>query len=385
MIDDVGNYAYIFPTASLARKAAWQNIDTNGFKLLDHIPKPLISRKQDQQMFIELKNGSTLTFFGSDKQVSVGTNFKGIVLSEFALQDPEAYFYLRPVLLENKGFLIVASTPRGHNHYFDMWKMAQNNPEWFSQKLTYKECGVFTDKEIERERAEGMSDEMINSEYMCSFENSVEGCFFIKQMDTARLDERMGFVPWDPNCRVYTAWDLGMLDSTAIIFFQLIGNEIHVIDCFESSGEGLAYYAKILHSKPYIYDTHFAPHDINVRELGLGMSRIDTARSLGINFTALPTLKMSLDDGIDIARSIIRRCWFDAIKCKPLITALENYHREWDDKYKVFKSRPIHDKHSHYADAFRYAAIGIKQMGVVGSGYTDEDAQRMYKRYNPLF
>jgi len=384
MIHQVGNYAYIFPTASLARKAAWQNIDSAGNRFLDRIPERLITRKLDNSMYIELYNGSSISFFGSDKQISVGTNYKGIVFSEFALQNPETYLYLRPVINENKGFMIFATTPRGKNHFYDLWRMAQNNPEWYTYKLTWKEAGVFTEDDIQRERDAGMSEEMIDSEYNCEFAG-LEGSYYIRYLDQMRLSGRIGFVPHDPTAKVHTSWDLGYGDSTAICFFQMIGNEVHMIDYYENHSYDFAHYAQIVHSKPYIYDKHFAPHDIENHHLSTGVTTKAVAAQLGINFSVLPTLKMRLEDGIETARGFFTRLWINETTCGRLIKCLENYRKEFDNKYNVFKERPVHDWASDCADSYRYAAIGIKHYLQFGGGVSDDEADAMFHKYNPSF
>lgn len=374
MIEDVGNYGYVFPTSALAREAAWQNIDKDGFRLLDHIPKQLIKRKVDNMMFIELTNGSTLKFFGSDRQISVGTAYKGLVFSEFALQDPNAYMYLRPVVLENKGFIIIVTTPRGKNHFYDLWENAKSNKAWFTQKLTWKDTGVFTKEQIQEERDAGMSDELIRSEYEVDFTGLI-GSYYIKLVDKMRLEGRIGKVPYDPTTKVYTSWDLGIGDSTAIIYFQIVGQEVRIIDCYESCGEGLTHYANVLAKKDYLYHTHYAPHDIEVRELGTGISRKDVAYNLGIDFDVLPTLSIKVEDGIELARGIFPRLWIDEQRCSRLVKALENYRKEFDDKHGVYRDKPLHDLWSHMADSFRYMAIAIKGM----TNYGSEDALEKHR------
>jgi phage terminase large subunit len=374
MIQEVGNYGYVFPTGSLAREAAWQNIDKQGFHLLDHIPKELIRRKVDNQMYLELVNGSTLKFFGSDRQISVGTAYKGLVFSEFALQNPEAYFYLRPVLLENNGFLIIASTPRGKNHFYDLWEMAKNNNVWFTQKLTWKQTGVFKQEDIDQEKLAGMSEEMIRSEYEVDFTGLI-GSYYIRYVDQMRIDHRIGKVPYDSTARVSTSWDIGIGDSTAILFFQVIGNEVHIIDCYETNGEALSHYANILDKKGYLYENHYAPHDIENRELTTGLSRKDVAANLGVRFSVLPTLKIRLEDGIEITRGTFSRIWIDESKCSKLIKALENYRKEFDEKNNVYKERPVHDQYSHLADSFRYMCMAVKNYSV--NRMTPEKIQEM--------
>lgn len=374
MLRRVGNYAYIFPTASLARKAAWQNIDADGFKLLDHIPNQLIAKKQDQQMHIELINGSTVTFFGSDRQVSVGTNYVGIVFSEFALQDPTAWNLLRPVLRQNKGWAIINSTPRGRNHFHDLWLMAQKNEEWYCSLISANDTDVFSADDIKAERDSGMSEEMIQQEFFVSFNRGIEGSYYGKLIDIARKDGRIGRV-YPQDVITHAAFDLGMNDSTVIWVWQMVNNEIHFIDYYEMNGEPISHYVKWLKDKPYIWGDIWVPHDAQVRELGTGKSRIETFQNLGIDPRVVPNI--GLLDGIEVVRQTLPRCWFDEYNCQKGIESLECYHREWDQKNEVYKDRPVHDKYSHAADSARYASLAITQ-AVQGS---DVDISALNRKY----
>lgn len=274
---------------------------------------------------------------------------------------PRAYQYIRPILAANDGWALFITTPRGKNHAYEMYQIAQNSSNWFSMKLTLDDTQHIPMKEIERERAEGiMSEDLIQQEYYTSFDMGVEGAYYAKYMDKMRVDGRIGNVPWEPSFQVNTAWDLGVRDSTTIIFWQAIGITIRIIDCYENSKEGLDHYAKVLESKPYVYNRHIAPHDIAVRELGSGMTRIEKARQLGIRFTVADNI--SIVDGIEAVRSTLNRIWIDQSKCVPLIKALENYRQEYDVKNRVYKSQPLHNFASHFADSMRYLCVTLPKM-----------------------
>lgn len=188
------------------------------------------------------------------------------------------------------------------------------------------------------------------------------GSYYGKVLQAAKDAGRIATVPADPALLVHTAWDLGVGDSTAIWFFQFhrVGpvGEFRFIDFYEASGEGLAHYAGVLASKGYNYGKHIAPHDINVRELGSGKSRIETAEGFGIRFDVCPNIPV--DDGIEAARQCISSAWFDQTKCGPGLDSLWSYQKEWDDHHGVYRTKPLHDWTSHAADAFRYAAVGFK-------------------------
>jgi hypothetical protein len=192
----------------------------------------------------------------------------------------------------------------------------------------------------------------------------VPGAIFGKECHAALEEGRIGRVPYDRGYKVDTFWDLGVGDSTAIWFVQSIGRAVHVIDCYESRGEGLPHYCKILNAKEYLYGVHYAPHDIEVRELGTGKSRREIAWDLGLNFRVVP--KLPLEDGIHAAQMVFGRCWFDAEKCKSGLDALRQYHRGYNEKNRAFRNTPVHDWSSHFADAFRYMSIGLRETRALG-------------------
>lgn len=366
MFERVGTYYYLLPTYAQAKKIIWDGIDGSGVKFLDHFPAEIIKSVNNTDMKIELVNGSVFQLIGTDKIDSImGTNPVGCVFSEYSLQNPQAWDLIRPILRENGGWAVFNYTPRGKNHGYDLYQMARNNPEWFCQILTIrdtqKEDGspIISEVDIESERAEGMDEDLIQQEYYCSFTAAVTGAYYAKQIQQAEDDGRICRVPYDPKITVDTWWDLGVGDATVIWFTQTVGKEIHVIDYYENNGEGLPHYAKYLQSLPYVYGTHNAPHDIEARELGTGKSRLETARTLGIDFKVVANL--GVDDGIEAVRGILSRCWFDVDKCKRGLHALREYRKEYDEKKKVFKSYPCHDWSSHTADGFRYFAVGYRE------------------------
>lgn len=191
-----------------------------------------------------------------------------------------------------------------------------------------------------------------------AFKASIQGAYFTKQLTEARKDGRICSVPWHQDLLVDTWWDLGINDQTAIWFTQVVGRERHVIDYVEATGEGFGYYKDLLDGREYRYGTHNAPHDISVRELSTGISRLESARKLGIDFTVIPRCKAKMDS-IDAARNIFPQCWFDEAKCDLGLQRLENYRKQWDERLGCFKREPLHDENSNGADAFQGLAMGI--------------------------
>lgn len=380
-----GIYYYIFPTFAQGRKVLWDGMNNDGFKFIDYIPKGLIKNINNQEMKVRLINGSLIQIVGSDNYDSImGTNPTGCIFSEYALQNPNAWQYTRPILDANGGWAIFVFTPRGSNHAKDLYDMAMSNPDWFCQKLTLNDTKLAVD--LAKIRAEGTSEDMIQQEWYCSFTLGIQGSYYAKYLEDCKQAGRIGNVPYDKHMRVCTSWDLGYGDSTAIIFWQVCGQEIHVVDHYENHGKELAHYAGVLKDKPFIYDRHFAPHDIDRHELSMGLSPREVGADLGLNFTVLPTLKMSLEAGIEAARSIFPRIWIDEKNCKKLIISLENYRCEFDEDKQFYRPKPVHDKHSHSADAFRYLAIAIRAYMDGGSrGPSDSDYQKMEDYFRPRF
>lgn len=380
----VGAYYYFYPTYSQGKKALWEGIGKDGMRYIEHFPSELIEGKpNDTEMKIWYKNGSLFQIIGvEDIDRVVGTNPRGCVFSEYSLQNPKAWEYIRPILRENGGWAIFNYTPRGKNHGFDLYETALQNPKWFVQKLTIDDTHVLTDADIQEERDAGMTEDMIQQEFYCSFTAAIMGSYYYQQYDEAEKAGRFGNVPYEPELPVYTVWDLGISDAMAIGFYQVFGKEVRKIDYVEKSGEGLPYFAKLLQDKGYVYGKHFAPHDIKVRELGSGKSRLEVAKGLGIKFEVVKDI--GIQDGIDAGRALFKRLWVDKEKCKEWLRLIPQYTKEWDEDNKIFKNNPLHDWTSHGADEYRYASIAVNEMtpeNSVATTFYPQSAQPL--GYNP--
>ena len=191
-----------------------------------------------------------------------------------------------------------------------------------------------------------------------------DGAIYKSEFEQIKRENRICKVPHDPNLQVYTSWDLGILDPTAIWFYQIYGKEVRVIDHYEANNEPLAHYARILDEKAqqfgYRYEKHFAPHDIAARDLSSGVSREQTMATLG--YRMAKGARLGVEDRIEASRQFLKNCWFDAEKCKHGIRALQNYRREFNDKLDQFKATPVHDWASHSSDAFGEGALNINKM-----------------------
>lgn len=368
MTQRIGLYWHLAPTYKQGRKIVWDGFTTPGRKFLDHFPKGLIKGVRQDLMKVELVNGSIYQVVGTDDIDSlVGSNPVGIIVSEYSLQNPGAWELLSPILAENGGWAIFVYTPRGRNHGFDLLENAKDRQDWFTQVLTIEDTAktedgenipVITQEMIEQEREMGTDEETIQQEYYCSFDSSLRGAYYSDHMMKALKEGRIDRAPYEPALPVHTAWDLGRNDQTAIWFVQLYRREVRLIDYHESKGQSLDYYIKLLKDRPYIYGQHLAPHDIGVTEYSTGVSRIEFARGLGINFIQCP--KLAIADGIQGVRELLNRCWFNLDKTQQGIECLRQYQKVWDDKKKVFKDQPLHNWASDGADAFRTLAVGMK-------------------------
>jgi len=391
MFERVGLYLHTFPIAAQARKILWDGMDRDGNRFLDHFPPQYVAWKNETEMQIGLTNGSIWQLWGTDYYDRlVGTNPVGVVYDEYALQDPRARQFLQPALRENGGWEFLIGTFRGRNHFYKLLQSVKANATWYTSVLTVNdttrdapgETGgpVVSAEDIEADRRDGMDEDLIQQEYFLNVDVGLVGAYYAKQLDFARQEGRITSVPVDPNYPVETWWDLGVADATAILFTQTIRDRVHVIDCLEMSGEGLGYYAHELRNRGYTFDrytSHHAPHDIAVTEWGTGKTRLEQAEEHGIYFNLVP--KLPRQDGINAARRFFDQCVLDEERCEPLLTALANYHKEWDEHAKLFRDTPAHDWSSHFADAFRYLAVGWKEE----PDPEDDDTPPLLK-FNPL-
>ena len=346
-------YAYIAPTYRQAKAVAWDYLKQFAGKI------PMV-RFHETELRADLPNGSRIQLLGSENPDSLrGIYLDGAVLDEMA-DMPESLFpeIIRPALSDRKGWALFIGTPRGHNAFYELYENASNQKDWFTQVYKASETGILDEEELEAAKAM-MSHDQFEQEFECSWVANVPGAIFAKELQSIQEMGRITEVPHDPSARVDTWWDLGVGDSTSIWFTQTIGRSIHVIDFYENRNEGLPHYAGVLQQKGYLYGTHNAPHDIEVRELGSGKSRREVAWDMGINFRVVP--RLPLEDGIHAAQLLIPRCWFDHANCKHGLECLRQYHRAYNEKSRSFRASPVHDWSSHAADAFRYLAVGLKE------------------------
>jgi hypothetical protein len=358
-----GVYWHMLPTYRQGRKVVWEGVTREGRPFLDHFPDELIVRKRDDEMSVWLEGGSLYQVVGGDDvDRLVGANPFGVIFSEWSLMDPRVWNLLRPILAENGGWAVFIYTPRGRNHAYKLHKMAEENPSWFAQVLTVDDTKAVSHEAIEEERRAGMPEELIQQEFFCSFDAPLVGAYYGDILTWLRKEDRIGKIPWDPQLPVNTFWDLGMADATSIWFHQRVGNEHRLIDFHHSSGVSLDAYVKVLRERPYVYNRHMVPHDAQVRELGTGTSRVESLASLGIQVDVAP--KLSVQDGINATRILLRQSWIDEAHCEYGLQGLMEYTKEPTGErdhagMPVYRDKPLHNWASHPADALRTGAVAI--------------------------
>ena len=376
MFKRVGAYYYFFPTYAQGKKILWDGIDRGGMRFLDHIPPPVRDgRPNSTEMKLRTKNGSLFQVVGSDSIDSiVGTNPIGCIFSEFALQDPRGYDFVRPILRENGGWALFNYTPRGYNHGHQLYEMALSNPDWFCEKLTINDtvredgAPIITLDDIKAERAEGMSEELIQQEYYCSFAASIPGAYFADEMRDARDQGRICNIPPDPMLEVNSYWDIGIstTDSMTVWLEQTSGREIRTIAYYDAYSEPFLHFVKWLKDfkKSYKidYGRHVLPHDGASKNPQTGKSSQEYLQEL-VNehiggMVAVARRPNRKQDGIEAIRQIIPKCYFDKKRCSDGINSLKQYHKEWDFKKKMF--RHVHDWASHGTDGFQTLALSHK-------------------------
>lgn len=345
-------FGYIAPTLKQAKAVAWD--------YLKHYTEPIPGVAYNEtELRADLPNDARVRLFGADNPDSLrGIYLDGVVLDEFPLMQGRTWSeVIRPLLADRQGWALFIGTPSGKNAFWEIYESAKDAPNWFRASHKASSTGVIAQAELE-DAARSMTEDEYAQEFECSFEASVRGAVYAKELAQARAQGRICKVPYDPLLPVHTAWDLGVGDATAIWFAQLHGSERRLIDYYEASGEGLQHYAAALDKRGYKYGRHIAPPDVEVRELGSGRSRKEIAAGLGIRFDVVKGLR--LEDGINAARMMLPTCYFDETKCQAGLEALQNYRWDFNQRLDEFKSTPVHDWASHGADAFRYLAVGLK-------------------------
>jgi phage terminase large subunit len=344
-------YAYIAPTYGQAKRVAW-----------DYLVKyttPLGGTNNISELRVDFW-GRRIQLYGSDNPDSLrGQFFDGVIIDEVGDQNPKIWTdIIRPALTDRKGWCLFIGTPKGHNHFKELRDRAEKEEGWGLLEFKASETGVVDETELKAAKNE-MGEDKYRQEFECSFDAAVEGSYYGQMLNELEEKKHMQEIPREELSRTFTAWDLGMGDSTSIWVAQLVGTEVRLIDYYENHGVGLDHYVKWIKDNDYAKAEHILPHDVRVRELGTGKSRLEMLEDSGLEVKIAP--RMGLDDGIQAVRRLLPRCWFNVPKVQNGLNCLRNYRRDYDEKRKIFFERPLHDWSSHGSDSFRYLALGLDE------------------------
>jgi phage terminase large subunit len=391
-------YLHCFPQYSQGKRAIWNSIhktDTGeSLGYLDHIPKELIRSKDSSEMRITLVNDSVYCIMGmegNNAQKARGMNPTCVIMSEYAFMEPESWYTIEPRVTLNKGTAIFLSTPNGQNHFYDLYNYSKSdegkNNGWWSTLLTIDDTKAVDQSHIDALRKEGYPEDFLMQEYYCSFTRGAQGSYYGKQIQAARDESRITHLAINRDQPIYTSWDIGIGDSTAIWLFQSLPNgKLHFLDYYENHGVGLdhyiAYLDKFRTKNNIVWGAHYVPHDMRNREFTSGISRMEIAENLGYKMTAVVKdgSPYPLEAGIQCVRSTLPNCVFDQDACKFGIKCLDLYRKKFNETLKVYSDEPCHDQYSHGADAFRTACVGKTIFGD-SRKMTPDEIKEMRKKF----
>ena len=343
-------FAYIAPTYNQSKRIAWDY-------LLEYT-RPLGGKANIAELRVDFM-GRRISLYGADNPDSLrGIYLDGCVLDEIGNINPTLFTEIvRPALSDRLGYCVAMGTPKGQNHFKDLRDRGQKHDGWELLEFKASDTKLVNADELKSAYKE-MGEDKYSQEFECSFSAPVEGSYYSSIINGLEEKGRMVNIDVDGLARTYTGWDLGMSDSTSIWVAQLVNKEVRLVDFVENHGVGLDYYVNWLKENDWMHATHILPHDVVVRELGTGKSRKEMLEDAGLAITVAD--KLTIMDGIQAARRLLPRCWFDP-KVKDGLDALKNYRRVYDEKRSVFHDRPLHDWASHASDAFRYLAVGLDE------------------------
>jgi len=447
-------YSYIAPFRNQAKKIAWDYLKNytanipgnkpNEADLSVTIPRPnnqnfrmaLPHEWQKANHLGHIADGSigdkvTIELAGADNPDAIrGVYRDGVVLDEYAQISPELWGQsIRPLLSDRLGWADFIGTPKGQNHFFDLYEKVgqfeeevrrfmartdfpeikrlaagyifkerrgmeisapekeaynmfislKSKADWWRKTFKASETNIIPKAELLAAKTELSADEY-NQEYECDWNAAVKGTYYYEYIKKAEDEGRVTTVPWNPDIPVDTYWDLGMNDVTAIWFRQRVGQEWRYIDYEENNGVGLEFYAKLLREKPYVYGRHVLPHDAKVREMGTGVSRVETLQNLGIY--AEVQKRQAINDRINASRTVLPKAWFDKVKCARGLRALKQYQRKWDEVTQTFSQKPLHDWSSNGSDSFGYSALDEGSRDFMDYADLPTHAEHEYDMFN---
>lgn len=371
MIEQPMNVVLVFPTKKQGYDSFWTNVENDGFKTLDAIPKELRVAESNSKddMKITLINGSTFTLLGAkDPEALRGANGKLYIFSEFVDIDAVALGVIRPIVAVNGGQIIVQSTPKidgiSGGTFKILFDRALKNPKQFASLVTAHE--YLTDEQLEELRqdiiAQNGNDFFYRQEFLCDWGQASATTYYGQILKKMEKQERIGLYAWNSKYPVYTVWDLGMADSTALTFWQYYKENglarVRIIDYYETDGIGSKAIYNFVIAKQYNYTWHFLPHDGAVRDSD-AIQRIEKLRDLGLVNSSL-LRRESVDAGIERVSEMLPLTVINKATTTALIAKLYLYKRKYNPLTGDYVG-PEHKTESHAADTIRYLFTAIDQ------------------------
>lgn len=344
-------FAYIAPTYTQAKRITWDY-------LLEYT-RPLQPQINSQELSVSFR-GRKINLYGAD---GTGDSLRGIyldgcIIDEIANINPSMFYdVIRPALTDRKGWCMFIGTPKGNNHFKDLRDRAYNKEKgWNLLEFKASDTNLIDEEELTMARNE-MGENKYSQEFECSFDSAIEGAYYGNIINDLLSKNHIREIPHEAVTSRWSAWDLGIGDSTTIWIAEVIGGEVRIMDYYENHGEALDHYVEWIKDNGYMDCTHILPHDVRVRELGTGKSRLEVLESAGMNIEVCR--QIGVEDGIQAVRRMLPNCYFNKKTTEYGLNCLRNYRRTYNEKLNVYQEKPLHDWTSHAADAFRYLAVGL--------------------------
>jgi len=376
-----GTYWHCFPEYAQARKAIWNGINSHtGKRRIDEaFPPEIRKRTNDNDMFIETVWGSTWQLLGSDRyDATVGSGPVGIAYSEWALCNPSAWAYHKPMIEESNGSAAFITTPRGNNHAKAMLDRAMTSDKWFAEVSTIGDTEALTPEQLTESLAEyqdiygkDIGQSLFDQEYWCSFSAAIIGSYWGTEVADAEKQGRMCDIEIDPEYPVHTVWDLGKAVNNPIWCFQVIGDTPYIVDFYRPENDDLEEWCTWLNNKGY-HGNDYVPWDIIHVNWGQKRSRMDMLRDHGRKPKQVGNGKAParVGEGISAGLQTIKVALFHQTnnpddarsdRVSEGIEGLKNYRRDWDEDKKTYKETPIKDWAEHIGSSFRYFGLSWRE------------------------
>lgn len=355
---------HTLPSYKQARKVIWDALTGDGQRLIDvAFPAALVKRRHEDEMKIELVNGSLWRAVGADNFDSlVGANPRHVSFSEYALTTPRAYEFVRPILAENDGTALFITTPRGFNHAYDLHEQARHDPNWYAGLHPVSQTQLIRE-EVLRDERRTMPDELYRQEYECDFAAANVGSILGRYIEAAQNEGRVRDGPlFDPlGAEIHLVADIGYRDAAAWWYVQPAMGGFRVLDHDEDSGIDAAEWIERLKAKPWKVGTLWLPHDARAKTFRSHLTVVDVFLRSGLAERTKVVPHTTIADRINAARMFAKRCEFDRVRCAKGLLSLREWHYRYDDERHAFSAEPQHDEHSHTGDAFSYCGVALKE------------------------